>query len=255
MAYLDDHPPRIRQFRPRARSVSGIIVIHTAESIADTEAIDGGAEAVAAFIARRDEPGSYHDLCDSDSIVDLVRYSQASYGDRTGSNEHAIHISAAAEAAKWGSYPDRWVRDTVTNMARAAVRASKYVHSVHGIYVPAKRISRAQSEDPSNNEGFISHAERDPSRRTDPGAGFPWQLFLGIYDELMFQEKEPEKPTRGKHVDRALRRTTAAINELDQAVGAEPRREKIEAAERQLRQARRALREIALLNTEERLRR
>ena len=33
--------------------------------------------------------------------------------------------------------------------------------------------------------GFISHGERDPGRRSDPGAGFPWDEFLERFAEKM----------------------------------------------------------------------
>jgi hypothetical protein len=247
MAYLDDHPPRVRQFRARGTTPSGVIVVHTAESVPDTVAIDGGAEGVANFIRNRSDFGSYHWLADSDSLIDLVRMTQQAYGDGTGSNSHAIHISAATQAHRWKGLSRDWTEATVRNMARAAAKADAYVFSVHKVHIPAKRITRAQSD--QRVEGFISHAARDPERRSDPGDDFPWDFFLETYEKLVFGKPE-EKPelTRGDEVDRVLRQVSAAIHTLDNARGKGKRGNQLEAAERHLRAGRRDLRDIAFLN-------
>lgn len=242
-AYLIDHPPRVRQFRDRGTTVSGVVVIHTAESLPDFDGPDVGAEGVARFIQQRTDYGSYHWLADSDSLIDLVPMEQyQAYGDGTGSNPHAIHVSAATQAHRWDTLPRAWVLGTVENMAEAAHRASSLVEKVHGVRIPARRITRAQSD--QRVEGFISHAERDPGRRTDPGEDFPWDLFMDRYKAL---EKGTEAPTRGAQVDRALRRTSAAITALEKAEGRGKRDAALDAAAAELRQARRALRNIALL--------
>jgi hypothetical protein len=179
MAYLDDHPPARTQFRQRYATPTGLIVVHTAESMLDTIGEDTGAEGVADFIRRRADPGSYHRLVDSDSIVALVRFEMAAYGDGTGSNEFAIHLSFACRAADWpGMDPGR--REAfLVNGARAAREAATWLEREHGVTVPARRVTRTQSE--QRVAGFISHAERDPDRRTDPGPGFPWDRFLTLY--------------------------------------------------------------------------
>lgn len=245
-AYLDEHPPRVRQFRDRGTTASGVIVIHTAESAPDTTGMDLGAEGVARFIQQRTTYGSYHWLADSDTLINVVRMDQQAYGDGTGSNPHAIHISAATQAARWPTLPEAWVEATVVNMARAAARADAYVHSLHGVHIPARRITRAESD--RRVEGFISHGERDPGRRTDPGPAFPWKLFLDSYEELVFGDP---KPTRGARVDEALRKVSAAIAALDEADPSDgPRGAKITKAETGLRAVRRDLRSIAYLNDE-----
>lgn len=241
-AYLIENPPRVRQFRERGTTASGVIVLHTAESVPDTIGPDQGAEGVARFIAGRSDYGSYHELCDSDGIVDLVPFNMQAYGDGTGSNPHAIHISAATQAARWATLPESWREATVRNMARAAVRADAYVHSVHGVHVPARRITRAESD--RRVEGFISHAERDPGRRSDPGAGFPWEFFLRTYAEL--RDPKPD-PTRGAAVDTALRKATGVLTELHDARGTGPRAAKLEEAREHFTAGRRALRSIARL--------
>lgn len=182
-AYLIENPPRIRQFRERGTRPSGVAVVHTAESAPDVTGEDGGAEAVARFIQDRDTYGSYHDLCDSDSIVLLVPYHLQAYGDGTGSNPHAYHVSGATQAHRWLLLPRLRRRAMVKNMARASARYAMWLKDNFGIEIPARRITRAESE--ARVPGFIPHGDRDPGRRTDPGADFPWDLFLRTYHREM----------------------------------------------------------------------
>ena len=209
MAYLDDHPPARTQFRRRYAAPSGLIVVHTAESALDAIGEDTGAEGVADFIRRRADPGSYHRLVDSDSIVALVRFEMAAYGDGTGSNEFAIHLSFACRAADWpGMDPGR--REAfLVNGARAAREAATWLEREHGITVPARRVTRTQSE--QRAAGFISHGERDPGRRTDPGPGFPWDRFLTLY-----ASEEDDMAQYAEQLDRIEQRTDEIATGLAQ---------------------------------------
>jgi N-acetyl-anhydromuramyl-L-alanine amidase AmpD len=195
VTYLEEHPPARRQFRsPRRARPSGVVVVHTAEATPDTIGTDGAAEAVARFIVRRSDPGSYHDLVDSDTIIQLVPYTAEAFHDGTGSNPHSYGVSAATQAAKWASLPEEWRDRCVQNMARAAARYARWLEAEHNITIPPRRISRAQSE--NRVPGFISHAERDPARRTDPGNAFPWRTFLRYYAaELAEDAPTPTTPT------------------------------------------------------------
>lgn len=188
-AYLIDHPPRTRQFRKRTMDPSGVVVVHTAESTPDWVDHDSGAENVARFISERSDYGSYHSVSDSDSKVQLVPWHMCAYHDGTGSNDHSAGISAATQASKWGQAPPAWQRATVKNMARSAADYAKWLKKHHGVKIPARRITREQSE--RKVAGFISHAERDPSRRTDPGADFPWDLFLKYYRRFTHPRRTP----------------------------------------------------------------
>lgn len=186
--YLIENPPHQRQFRERGTNPSGVFVIHTAESTPDWVGPDTGAEAVARFIQGRSDFGSYHWLADSDSIVHLVPLHLQAYGDGTGSNSHAIHVSAATQAAKWDDATPEWRRETVQNMAAAAARSSRWLKKEHGITVPARKITKAQSD--QRVPGLLAHGDRDPKRRTDPGKDFPWDFFLETFEDLMNPEKE-----------------------------------------------------------------
>jgi hypothetical protein len=180
MAWLDDHPPATPQFRcPRREDPSGTVVVHTAENAPDFVAFDGGAEAVASWITRRTTPGSYHHLADSDSVIQLVRYECEAFHDGTGSNRWSYGVSAATRADVWPLAPQAWRDGCVRNMATAAASYARWLRVRSGIIIPARRISRADSE--ARRPGFTSHAERDPGRRSDPGAGFPWAQFFAEF--------------------------------------------------------------------------
>jgi hypothetical protein len=251
-AYLIDHPPRRTQFKARGTTISGVVVLHTAESLPDFDGPDVGAEGVARFIQGRGEPGSYHWLADSDSLIDLVpmREYQA-YGDGTGSNSHAIHISAATQAHRWSGLPDWWVDATVENMALAAHKASSLLEDVHGVRIPARRVTKAESD--RRVEGFIAHGTRDPGRRSDPGEEFPWSLFFEVYRDLENPAKAEAEVTRtrGRNVDLALRHVAAAITAADKAKGPGARGAKLDAAGAELVEARKILRSIALTTPKE----
>lgn len=183
--YLEDRTTRIKQYRkPRREKPSGVIVLHTAENTPDWAAYDGGAEAVANFIADRNDYGSYHVLCDSDSIIRMVNPANEAFGDATDhGNWHEFHISAATRADVWPLAPQKWRDGTIHNMAVAAAEYNAWL-AVHGYraFIPGFQINRAQSQ--LRRPGFISHADRDPARRTDPGRTFPWTQFFAEYIKL-----------------------------------------------------------------------
>lgn len=175
--YLRDHPPARSQYRsPRRAKPTGLVVVHTAESVMDTVGPDTGAENVAAFIQRRTNAGSYHDLVDSDSAIQLVEYGDEAYQDGTGSNPYALSISFALSAADWPRLSTARRDAFLAQGARAFARQQAWLRA-HGYPTTSlRRVTRAQSD--AGVAGFISHAERDPSRRTDPGREFPWAEFL-----------------------------------------------------------------------------
>lgn len=183
VAWLRTHPPARSQYRsPRRQQVSGVIVVHDAENTPDYVAFDGGAEAVANFIRNRDTPGSYHELVDSDSAIKLVSYDDEAYQDGTGSNPHALSVSVATRHDVWPLVPPKWRTGAIHQMAMACVRFDAHVFARRGFHIPARRITRAESE--RGVPGFISHAERDPDRRKDPGKDFPWTMLLEQYARL-----------------------------------------------------------------------
>lgn len=183
--YLEDNKPARSQFRVGRRAKpTGLFVIHTAEGVMDTVGPDTGAEGVARFIRDRDTPGSYHRLVDSDSIVPLVRLSNEAYGDGTGSNPYAIHVSFACKTSDWAKMTPAKRAAFLRNGAKAVVEGMTWLKREHGITsVPLKRVTKAQSS--AGAAGFIPHGDRDPGRRSDPGADFPWAEFFAAIRDLL----------------------------------------------------------------------
>lgn len=180
--YLLDHPPRRSQGRhPRRANVRPVVVVHTTESATDLEGPDPTAERVAQFIADRTTPGNYHLIGDTDSIVPMLPMSWEVWGDRTGSNRWAVHVSLAMRAGDWPSLPPE--------RHQAFVRAAAWMFRMagdwfegQGLERPHARLLTKPESDRWDANGFISHARRDPPRRTDPGPAFPWQQVFDLYE-------------------------------------------------------------------------
>jgi hypothetical protein len=193
--YLEDHPPARQQFRAvRRAAVTGAIVVHTAENVPDLEGADASAENVAAFISRRtDASASYHSVVDSDSIVQVGRYEWEMFHEGTGGNRWSLGLSFACRAAQWPVLPERWFNGALRNGAIEAANMARWVESTSGIRVPSQRITAAQYR--SGRAGFVGHGELDPGRRSDPGAGFPWDEFLGLFERAIRPTSGPPDQT------------------------------------------------------------
>lgn len=195
-AYLIDNPPARSQFTTRSKKPTGATILHTAESIMDTVGMDTGAENVAAFIQRRATPGSYHDLVDSDSIVNLVPYHLAAFQDGTGSNSYALSISWACRTTDWPNMSaerrDAFLRQGAEAYRRQQIwlRASGYPPT------PIARISAANVS--AGLAGFCYHGDRDPGRRSDPGmTSFPFDRFAQLCSQAIGGTPEPPPPPIG----------------------------------------------------------
>ncbi len=198
--YLRRNKPAIDQFRsPRRQAPIGVIGLHTSESVMDTVGPDTGAENVAAFIARRTDYGSYHDIGDSDSIVSLVRYTDEAFHIGTHTlNRRTTGLSFACRTSDWAKMSPARRAAFLRNGAKAAARQNAY-HASHGKPVPARRITLAQAL--AGERGFLAHGDADPGVRS-PHL-FPWDEFLRYYAEAIGVSKpphasKPPKPTPPK---------------------------------------------------------
>ena len=194
--YLEDNPPVRSQFRVGRRDpVKPVIVVHTAESGTDTAGPDPKAENVASFIRTRSTAGSYHLIGDRDSIIQLIRFENEAYHDRTGSNRWAISISLAMNAADWPGLSTTRRAELTTTAGQMAAIAARWLAD-RGLGIPEPVLLTKAESDRSDASGFTSHARRDPTRRTDPGAGFPWTDFFRRYQQALSDGGlEPDRDT------------------------------------------------------------
>ncbi|MEM7272705.1 MAG: N-acetylmuramoyl-L-alanine amidase [Actinomycetota bacterium] len=205
--YLEDNTPlRDRgQFRVGRRSkVRSVIVVHTAESGTDQTGPDPKAENVARFIRDRSDAGSYHLIGDADSIIQLVRFENEAFQDGTGSNEWAIGISLAMNAEDWPTLPAERRSQFVDTAAQMAAIAAGWLTS-QGLPAPAPRLLTKAESNNLTASGFISHARRDPTRRSDPGTGFPWDDFFTEYVSLLAPATTPTVDAVTKELQQRLR--------------------------------------------------
>ncbi len=194
--YLEDNPPARSQFRVGRRDpLKSVIVVHTAESGTDVAGPDPKAEAVARFIQGRPTAGSYHLIGDRDSIIQLVRFDNEAFHDRTGSNRWSIGISLAMNAADWPNIPSSARDQLVATAGQMAAIAAVWMKD-RGLALPEPRLLTKAESDRSDASGFISHARRDPTRRTDPGRQFPWSDFFQRYQQALSDGgNEPDRDT------------------------------------------------------------
>lgn len=176
--YLEDNPnPNLSQYRPVRRAApTGAIVTHTAENATDVNPPDTGAEAVARYISTRTNYGSYHSIVDSDSTIHVGRYEWEMFHEGSGGNRWSLGLAWACQAHQWLNLDSSWVSNAIENGAIEAATMAAWVKATEGITIPARRITPAQYR--AGQPGFITHAELDPGRRSDPGPNFPWDLFL-----------------------------------------------------------------------------
>jgi len=220
--FLEDNPPARRQFRTARRAtVTGAIVLHTAENNTDTSLPDGGAEAVASFISRRtDAPGSYHSIVDADSIVRLGKYEWEMFHEGTGGNRWSLGLSFACQASQWPTLPEAWFTGALRNGAKEAASMARWVHSTVGVTIPAARITAEEYR--ASGAGFVGHRELDPGRRSDPGSEFPWGEFLAMFAaEMAPTTPAPTEPPPPAH--RQFHQAMSDVDELYRAYrGARP---------------------------------
>jgi hypothetical protein len=163
--YLIDHPPASTQFRnPRRERLSGVVVVHTAENAMDIVGVDTGAENVASFISRRADPGSYHELVDSDSVVAMMPDSYESFQVAVdGHNRHAWGISLACRSTDL--HPDlAWTRAVIT--AAGARIAAFWQRNWIDVASAARWLSRDEAL-ARNTPGLITHGALQPADRSD----------------------------------------------------------------------------------------
>lgn len=154
------------------------VTVHTSESFLDAIAPDTGAENVAAYFTRIDDPekaASYHTLVDSDSTVDCLPAGLDGTVAHTAfhcwrRNSRNLGLSFAMRAAEWPAVPSWWRTGALDRGAQVAARwCNRW-----GIPIVLRTLAEVDAGMP----GITGHGIIQPADRTDPGALFPWDDFL-----------------------------------------------------------------------------
>jgi peptidoglycan hydrolase-like protein with peptidoglycan-binding domain len=176
--YLLDNPPASQQFWPsRNNGISGGVVIHT------TEGSGGGsaAENTAGFIARRQDPGSYHCIVDVDSTVMMMPDDYTAYGVAApGYNSKCWMIAIAARSSDLdGNSPD-----TQAEIDRMGAEIVAFWQR-NGIDVAS--ASQFIGEDVKNRPGLAHHGDVQAWDRSD---AWSRREDRWIFDSLLLQAIE-----------------------------------------------------------------
>lgn len=148
------------------------IVVHTAE---------GGRNAIniAKYLAKTPRPASAHVVISDIERVDLLPDDYTAFH-CVGSNSKSLGLEIAYHAADWG-------KDPVYEKAVMEMSAKWCAEKCKLFDIPVRKVTKTEWD--AGVKGFISHAENDPSRRTDPGPKFDWVLFMKMIQNYMGPEK------------------------------------------------------------------
>lgn len=171
----------------RGATLSGTCIMHTSESALDVIGDDSGAEDVARFIGNRTGSyGSYHNLVDSNSIIELAPFEYETWQD-SETNPWAVGISAACRTSDWATMSPEKAEGYYRNLAICAADFVVYMRDAHGITVPLKRITGAEAR--ARKPGFCAHGDSGIAR-TDPGVNFDWDRFFRYTKEILEGSQE-----------------------------------------------------------------
>lgn len=175
-ARLRDNGKKGNYYPKRSRAIQGIVV-HTAE---------GGKNAlgIAKYLASTDRTASAHVVIDDENIVDLLPDDYTAFHVK-GHNSKSLGLEIAYYASEWGT--DKEYEDAVIKLS------AKWCAEKANLYdIPMRRIGLDDWF--KGVKGFISHAELDPDRRTDPGINFPWEHFFTVMKGKAYRKAQRQAP-------------------------------------------------------------
>jgi N-acetyl-anhydromuramyl-L-alanine amidase AmpD len=184
--------PDLTWVEPRAwgrgrdgKAVRYIVIHYTAGSERATSAEDG-----ARYNQTRTDGTSAHYFVDRDSVVQGVLTRDRANCARHRGNRLGIQYELCGTAQTRAQWLDAASLPTLRNAARQAARdCRKYNIPVRRLTVDQTR--KAWTDFPAGPRGFVGHVDctyaypEDGGDHTDPGTGFPWDIFLDmVRDEL-----------------------------------------------------------------------
>lgn len=192
--------PDLKWIEPRAwgrgrdgKAVRYIVIHYTAGSERATSAEDG-----ARYNQTRTDGTSAHYFVDRNSIIQGVRTRDRANCARHRGNRLGIQYELCGTAQTRAQWLDAASLATLKLAAKQAARdCRKYGIPVRRLSVAETR--RAWTDFPNGPRGFVGHVDctyaypEDGGDHTDPGAHFPWDIFLGfVRDEMQIKEEEED---------------------------------------------------------------
>lgn len=193
--------PDLRFMPPRAwgsgrdgKAVRYIVIHYTAGAERNTSAEDG-----AVYDQRRVDGTSTHYFVDSNSVVQCVLTKDRANAARHKGNRLGIQYELCGTVQTRAQWLDAASMATLKNAARQVARDCRKYD------IPVRRLTVAQTRQawndfPRGPKGIVGHVDctyaypEDGGDHTDPGAGFPWDIFLEmVRDELNGDAVTPEE--------------------------------------------------------------
>lgn len=162
--YLLDNPPASPQFYPsRANTPTWAVGVHTSEGPTGP----GSARNLAAFIARRSDPGSYACIVDCDETIVLVPPGYTTFSiAASGYNSRTWSICLAGRSAELS--PDD--PNTIAMIARAG-EAIRILWTLLGVDIQSNLVW--VGTDALNRAGLFCHGDVQPWDRSDAWSRHP----------------------------------------------------------------------------------
>lgn len=182
---LDHRNPYGNHFYPTRNRKLKAIVVHCTAGLEDLDlkGPDNSAEGTARYAATTLRDVSWHSGSDTDTFIDLLPYSYTAWQCVNYNSSTAGHEISKLNM-DWNAVSKQW-RDRVlfvTALGPDGKGGLRKKAVENGI--PFRRATKAELDHAIATDGppvgFISHADLDPSRRTDPGRNFPWSQFLNL---------------------------------------------------------------------------
>jgi len=171
-----------------------LVVMHVPVAVYDTVGEDQTAEKVADYFTRNSRPASAHVVIDRDSTIELLPDDHTAFHVRSY-NSQSLGIEQGWDPDDWGKSEefDRAVISQVAAWLRPRVAAYN---------IPLVRLTKANVD--AGRSGFTEHALLDPTRRTDPGPDYPWQMLFDMLSEDPDPEYRPPPSFAQASWDKAL---------------------------------------------------
>lgn len=193
--------PDLQWIEPRAwgkgrdgKAVRYIVIHYTAGSETATSAENG-----AIYNQNRRDGTSAHYFVDRDSVVQGVRTRDRANCARHKGNRLGIQYELCGTVQTRAQWLDAASLPTLRNAARQAARdCRKYGIPVRRLSVAETR--RAWTEFPNGPKGFVGHVDctyaypEDGGDHTDPGTGFPWDIFLDMVRAELEEDDDMASP-------------------------------------------------------------